>query len=173
MNGVPTKQRSVWNFSLRELMLLVTAVAALLALAVKSYPSRPTEFFSHFNCLSEFHNLLMDEFHIYHGADMADEGRDSWAHGKGRRRWSYASHQTKVPLSEIAGKFANRVETALNNAGCSILHRPGHITIGQGLTAFGYSYKRGATSGEFFCEFVDQGEGNYHVDAFCHEFTKR
>ena len=172
MNGVPLKQRSTWNFSLRELVLLVTAAAALLALAVKSYPSRTTDFFNQFNVPSELNNLLMDELHIYHGASMADEG-GSWSHGAGRKRWSYASHQTKVPLSEIAGKFADRVESALDKAGCSILHRPRHITVGQGLSAFGYSYKRGATSGEFFCEFVDQGEGNYHVHAFCHEFTKR
>src|SRR5262245_23375953 len=112
------KYRSSWNFSLRELMLLVTAVAALLALAVKSYPSPRTRFYYEFDAQAELQKLLR-ESGIQTGSSSGGGGgsSSSW---EGRKHWSFASHQTKIPLGEIGHQYAERVEVALKRAGCTL-----------------------------------------------------
>jgi hypothetical protein len=169
MDRLPTREQSLWHFSLRELMLLVTAAAAVLALAVKSYPSPPTPFFNQFDAQRELQDLFR-ELGIKTGSSSGSGGG---FHGGGERRreWSFASHQTQHPLGEVGYQFAERVEAALQRAGCNIGARRKH-GVNKSLKAFGYSYRRGATSSEF-AEVVDLGDGNFHIHAFCFEFTKR
>ena len=151
-------------------MLLVTAVAALLALAVKSYPSPPTPFFAQFNAQRELQTVFQ-ELGIKTGFSSGGGGSSSEG-GDRRKQWDFASHQLQYPLDEVGQKFAARVESALERSDC-VLQGKRKQQTNHGPRAFGYSYKRGATSGEFFAELVDLGEGNFHIHAFCFEFTKR
>jgi len=165
-------QANFWRFSLRELLLAMTAAGALIALAVKSYPSQLTPFFHQFDARDELNGLFAD-LGVKVGSS-ASGSRGSWSGGEGRKSWDFGSHQNQYPLGQIGFEYKKRVEARLRACGCMIKgsRRFGGRTE-DSLSAFGYSDQRGATSGEFFAEFVDLANGNFRVDAFCIEFTKR
>jgi hypothetical protein len=161
-----------WRFSLRELLLAMTAVGALVALAVKSYPSSPTPFFHQFNPEVEL-RAVFQELGVKLGSGGGGSG-GSWGGGSGRKRWDFASHQTDRPLGQIGYEYSKRVEAALQRHGCKVTgrHWDGDIRL-RSLTGFAFSYRRGATQGEFVAEFMDLPDGHFRVHTFCVEITRR
>src|SRR5206468_3903910 len=140
-----------------------TAIAALVALAVKNFPSAPTPFFHQFDAAAELQSSLNDpSIRVRDGG-----GSISFDPGSGRRQWDVSWHQNQRLSTEISDKYASRVEAALSRQGCKITGRRSHPT------GFGYAYERGATSGEFFAEFVELGGGDIQLQAFCLECTRR
>jgi hypothetical protein len=165
MAGPAQRRRTPWRFSLRELLLAMTAVAALLALAVKSYPSPPTTFFRQFDSQASLQTLCNDL-----GIDMPSvrmSAGSSLGPGGGRRHWHVWSCQKQHPFAEISLEFAKRVKAEIVRHGCKI------TGSSLGSTSFGYSYQRGGTKGEFVADFVDLHDGNFALHAFCFEVTKR
>ena len=161
-----------WRFSLRELLLAMTAAGALLALAVKSAPAPPTPFFQQFDALAEI-NAILKELKITIGSSGGGSS-SSFGGGSTVRRWDFSSHQADRPLGEIAAAFADRVEAQLVHRRCTIT---GRGTVGdrkkKQLSGFSYSYEYGARRGDFIAEFVDLPNGDFRVYAFCVEFTRR
>jgi hypothetical protein len=168
----PPPVRHWWQFTLREILLAMTAAGALVALAVKSYPSPPTPFFGEFDAQTQLKQVM---------ANLSIKPRSSgggtsssWDGGSGHKRWHFCSGRGDRQLGAVGFVFAQRVESELARHDCQIHGRSwSGNPKQQSLNSFGYSYRRGATQGEFAAEFVDLGNGFFKMHAFCYEFTNR
>lgn len=160
-----------WRFSLREFLLAVTAVAALIALAVKSFPSSPSPFVRQYNPEAEFRKLCMER-----GVKLGSSGSgssSSMGPGVARRRWHMASHQDQVPLGELMAAYSDRVEKSLQSQGCQITGRGWSGRNKRDLSGFNFSYRSGSQQGEFVVESMDLPDGQFRWYAFCFETTRR
>ena len=167
-----TGKRPIWQFTLREMLLAMTAAGALVALAVKSMPSPATTFFQTFDAMTEL-RVVLDELGVQPGSSGGGSAGSSHAWSR-RRRWDYSSRQTTVPLGEIAVAYDARIQSLLDRHGCDIRGRgSAGKREDKTLRGFSYSYQRGATWGELWVEFVDDPSGDFRVYVFCNEFSRR
>jgi hypothetical protein len=175
--GTPIRSgstRAWWRFSLREFLLAVTAVGALVALAVQSWPSPPSGFIRQFDPQAEFKAVGVKRG-VKFGSSSSGASSSSGG-GHTSKRWHFASHQDQVPLGSLAADFAARIEANLAAQNCRITGRSKSWTGRQqagNLSGFGYSYRSGSQHGELVVEFVDLPDGQFRWYAFCLEFTKR
>jgi hypothetical protein len=154
-----------WRFNLREFLLAVTAVAALIALAVKSWPSSPSSFSRQYEALKDFDSLCKQE-----GVQLGTWGggsSQSWRSGSSTRRWHFSSRQTTKPLSQLVAAYRQRVEATLIEHGCRVGGRS------RSNDGFAFSYRSGGRQGEFIAEFIELPDGHFRMHAMCIEFTKR
>jgi hypothetical protein len=154
-----------WRFSLREFLLAVTAAAALIALAVKSFPSGPSSFVRQYDALQDFKQLCKEE-----GAKLKIAGggsSSSMGPGTSTRSWHWYFRETSLPLRQLVSAYQARVERTLAAHGCRIDGRGG---TGGG---FSYSYRSGSRKGDIVVEFVNLPDGRFQMFVFCVEFTRR
>jgi hypothetical protein len=175
--GAPVRSanpRPWWRFSLREFLLAVTAVGALVALAVQSWPSSPSAFVRRFDPQAEF-KAICAKRGIKFGSSGSGSGSSSGG-GYTSKRWHFASHQDQAVLGSLAADFADRVEAILVSQKCQITGRS-KTWIGsqnqRNLAGFGYSYRSGSQQGDLVVEFIELSDGQFRWYAFCVEFTKR
>jgi hypothetical protein len=156
-----------WRFSLREFLLAVTAIAALIALAVKLLPSSPSQF----DPEVEFKKLCAER-----GINVAFSGSGSSTSlgpGQARRRWDFESHQDRVPLGQLVAAFRDRVEEVMRKHGCRIHGQGSSGPTDQDLSSFDFSYRSGSQEGELVVESIELPRGEFHLYVFCLEFTSR
>jgi hypothetical protein len=165
-------RRALWQFSLREVMILTIAVAAVLALAVQSRPFHQTEFFDSFNETLLFQTVCA---RLNLPAEIpASGGGHSVGSNKAVR--DYQLHINAPPTKDagrVVAELRKEVEALLNRQGCDI---HGRGTVGEPennqLSAFQFDYVRGSTEGDIYVTSHRADDDRWELRILIHEFKK-
>lgn len=159
------------RFSLREILIAVVAICALLALYMSRTGSVPTPFLASLDV-----DVLLE-------AIYADEGLGFFAYsgsgGSGASR-DHASRESVITVkpqsaaefqSRAMPEFLERVESELRSSGCRITGRGKSGSEGYAeLHSFAFRYARGRVRGVFRAHSVPRDEGRIELLVFVDEW---
>jgi len=162
--------RTKSRFSLREMLLAMTAAAALLALAMQSGAwLGPTPFFDRFNPFQDVRLALADE-----GVELGEIQGDRGSESSGRvsrQIFSFRVHSQAVEPGRAMELFRQRVEQDLKASGATIT---GQRYIGRpdtdNLERFCYLYEDNWRRGEVIAYLIPGEAGEFKVTGMVHEF---
>lgn len=158
------------RFSLREILLAMTAVAALLALAMESGSwFGPTPFFEQFNPFRDVRLAYADE-----GLELGVIQGDRGAEREGRvsrQVFSFCVQSDALEPSHAMQLFRKRIEQDLKASGAKITGerytgRPG----AERLERFCYFYEDHWRRGEIIAYLIPSNAGEFKVAGVVHEF---
>jgi hypothetical protein len=169
MDQPSSVRRSMWRFSLRELLLLMLAIAAFLGWGASLY-----QHFRRFEATPFYLNNETWQQDV--GAVFQELGESGLNEAQGfsiRRNGASSESRTmvfRVPLSdakrgEFLDAFEKRVEGKLTAAGCNITG--GSQGSGKGMR--GFVYERGPVDGTFEIWMRDVGDGKVDLTVEMHE----
>ena len=162
--------RSQARFTIRELLLAMTAAGALLGLALQSGSwFGPTPFFTRFNPFQAARQAMEDEG-VEVGAIPGDRGAE---HGGrvARQIFAFSLDAGELPPEQAMEAFRKRVEQDLKACGATIT---GRRYIGRpdsnDLQRFCYLYEDNWRKGELIAYLIPGEPGEFKVTGTVHEF---
>jgi hypothetical protein len=162
--------RSSWRFSMREMLLAMTALAAILALAIQSRSwFGPTPFFDRFSPFQVARLALADEG-VKVDTISGDRGTETVGRVS-RLIFAFTIDAGEVSPERAMNAFRARVEQEIQDSGGSIT---GQRYIGpsadDGLQRFCFLYEDHWREGEIIAYLVPGKPGEFKVTGMIHEF---
>ena len=146
MNDMPQPRRSLWRFSLREMLLLMVAIGAVLALWLHQRPLRPTNFYRRFDLVSS-----LDAFYRPGQVVPSVSGIRQTHSGSPQRvadRHELVLSGTPGACSQLTAHFLKLCEAELAREKCTIEFR-GLIGDESAPGGFVLLYRQNQTRGSF------------------------
>ena len=171
----PRPRRSAFRFTLREILIGTVAIAALLALAVKSYkdvrPFKPTSFYEQF----DVNNVKKTLAAICKKSEIPFRAPGS--RSSSGMSGSVADRQATISIStpnvkpgSIVTELHRKVEGLLKEHKCQI---EGYGYSGRlkdnSLSGFSFQYRRDTTVGHVFVYTVPGSGDNWELVLIMHE----
>ena len=177
MNAAPAST-SPFKFTLRELLLAMVAIGALLALAVKSYekaqPFVPTGLFESLDT-SKAKTIVAAigrQLEVEMDQIGAGEGESSGGNSASREIRLNIRMPSET-FAEIVGGLQAEIEKMLVEDGCAIVSSGGASEGGKtNLTQFSFDYEKENTRGHVFVHRVPASSGTLNLYILIHEFRQ-
>ncbi len=177
MNALPINT-SRFNFTLRESLLAMVAIGALLALAVKSYekaqPFVPTGLFESLDAakVKTIVAAIGRQLEVEMDQTGAGEGESSGGNSASRE----IRLNVRVPsetFAEIVVGLQAEIKKMLSEDGCRIVSSGGASAGGKtNLTQFSFDYEKENTRGHVFAHRVPTSSGTLNLYILIHEFRQ-
>lgn len=141
-----SRKRMFWQFSVREMLLILTAIAAILAVFVNNRPYSPTAFITTFDEQALLTKVCADlGLPIEFGGTSPGIFRPTTNYGEWESSLLVNLPDITTFRARVMPEFRNRVESILKKAGASI---EGH-SVGGNVQEFDYRYRIGRIRGRF------------------------
>ena len=165
-----------WQFSLRELLILMVAVAAVVALFVQNRPRRPTSFYDNFNPQAELESIGSSQSLP---VDISGSSQNSGG-GPNSAQLEASFYLRSPSLDELQSKimteWRSRIFAKLQQQGCDPVGNSQSGKRDRGseefdsLSSFGLRYRKGATRGILRIYALRQSESQSRVLVLLDEF---
>ena len=173
-----TDEKSRFNFTLRELLLAMVAVGALLALAVKSYeraqPFVTTGFYQLLDGAKSQTIVAASGQRLGVNVKSLGAGASESSGGKSASRELRLT--IRAPLEYpglLLGELQRESQQMLEQDECSVLSSGGASEgTKRNITQFSFDYEKGATRGHVFVHRVPTSEDSWQLFILIHEFEK-